>query len=456
MRNWTAILLILPLLMLAACDSADPDVTPTSETEGLTPQQVGVIDDLPDATLDLEGMLLPNGRTIAEYLDTWGYPLEPQGRDGFPAGEMAFRTDLEAGPQDQKNLVIALMSRGAIHLTDRSRHSFAEQSAQDGAARPAQSGIGYVWGSKDYTVRSMPPATDGQGEPFNPPSCRDHLIHGVDASGFLTYLANGAGFTMATATDAHTQSLPATWNEMFLANGLDKISVEPVDLDSPDDLEPGDFVYWTDDTGTARHVAFVGRDGDGNTAIFQSSGSRHDTCEKNFGPERGPRQIDAASEWFDGTLGTWHANRIVTDISGSWGMMLRCAGQTVNAFEFDFTIQTTDQDETVSVEGYGAGMDYTGDPMEVNLEGTYTSAINTLYAQLHFTWDEFDPETYYRIDEFTKRLDEDDTGFFPIERVEQEPGQGCAAEVRLVNLESAPPPAPRPVTERTVDGVSLR
>lgn len=434
--------LLLPLLLLlAACDSSSPDEEPTQE--GLAPEQVAEIDAMPSTDFDLDSMVLPNGWSAAAYLEYWGYSTNLQAR---PASGLALseRGAVDAGPQAQKNLVIALMSQSGLFLADRDMHTFDGLPPQDGVERPAQNGIGYVWGGKDYTTRSMPPDADIAGNPFDPPSCREHLIHGVDASGFVVEMASAAGFTLNPSIhDAHAQSNPDTWNELLLANGLDKIRYEALSITNPTDLEPGDIIYWNNSDGVAHHIGFVGMDAEGNTTIIQSYGSRSHACEENFGELRGPRQIDGSdSAWFNGRMGSWHVNRLVTDLSGMWGLYLRCAGETTIAFEFEFEISTTDQESNVVIQGSGAGMDYTGVPMHIVVSGVYQPPINTLSAQLHFTWEGMDPDDYYRIDGFERRLDEDDTGFFVIERIEQQPSPGCVGEARLVNLETAEPPVP--------------
>ena len=229
--------LLLPLLLLfAACDSSSPEEHVTQE--GLAPEQVAEIDGIPTTDFDLDSMVLPNGWSVAAYLDYWGYSTDLQAR---PASGLALneRGAADAGPQAQKNLVIALMSQAGLFLADRETHTFDELPAQDGAERPAQNGIGYVWGGKDYTMRSMPPSADAAGNPFDPPSCREHLIHGVDASGFVAELASAAGFILNPAIhDAAAQSDPETWNELLLANGLDKIRYEALSITSPEALEP--------------------------------------------------------------------------------------------------------------------------------------------------------------------------------------------------------------------------
>src|SRR5690606_21923614 len=149
----------------------------------------------------------------------------------------------------------------------------------------------------------------------------------------------------------------------------------------------------------------------------------------------GPQQTSLDDDyWFSGRGGPWGVVRIVTDISGDWLLYGRCQDQTTDAFSLTLTfVSEEDQDVTAS----GSGTDYDGDPLFVVLEGTYLQDTNTLSADINFSF----PDTGgSRIDTFERRLNEDDTGYFPATLVYHSTN-GCDLAVRLVNQETAPPPA---------------
>lgn len=265
--GWFTISAVL-LLLLGSCDTQEEPEIIDYEAEGLdTPllaEQLEAISEIPRTTFDLDDIILPNGRTVADFLDEYGY-LDEEGSTPPPH---FFSLD-EFGPQTQKNLLIGRMNQLAWRLTNRSDYVYPEEPPQNGVLRPAQRGLAYRYGGKDYTVRAQP-TTGG---------CRNHAaIYGLDCSGFIYNLAFAAGIDIRDGQrdrNANEQRRPETWVEEFELAGLTRLSVEDLGQLDPSEFKTGDIIYWFGDPAypnVASHIGIVLETNEGELALFHSPG----------------------------------------------------------------------------------------------------------------------------------------------------------------------------------------
>jgi hypothetical protein len=417
-------LVLLLTLLLTSCFSPTQEAPP--EVMGLDvpisqPQLEEISNALP-SSYGLSDIILPNGLTIKNFLDRFGLS-----KGGNLVSQSRFlKLTAEAGPQDQKNLIISRMAQQASYLTNRENFQYSEEASNNGVLKPKQDGLGYSYGSKNFSERQLPPAG----------SCKQAAIYGLDCSGFIFQLAKNAGITLPVGT-ANRQSKAATWEEAFKLAKLDKLKAKELGNIPKSDFETGDIISWDNGAGVY-HIGIVLRGVDGKLAVFQSNGSSENQCEANYGTKRGPRQLSLEDPyWFSGKAGTWKITRFITDISSEWQLFGRCQGLAADAFSVAIKITTSDeqlQNMPTKVTASGTGIDYDGTPFTVALDGTYEQQSNTLNAKL--TSRRENP-TIIRVDSFKQRLDQDDTGYFPSVFESMTVGQGCPAELRLINKSKA-------------------
>lgn len=429
-RFVTLVAFISVVLLLSACT--------TDKNRAHDREALGLDEPFPAASLEAlaaieetafspNEIVLPNGKTVNEF-------LMEHGLDGLNAVDLQSHGDPEEdlrtaatgiGPQAQKNLVLAMMSSMAYRLTSRQLFQFPEEPPlPGGVTRPAQYGLAYSYGGKEYSSRQVPPAGD----------CQSAAIYGLDCSGFIYQVARQASLKLPVGT-AHRQSDPELWNAALAHLELNDLTAERIGQIPPSELQTGDLIYWY--TGErVYHIGIVLRTADGRLSVFQSNGTDSGTCEMNYGPNRGPRQLDLTDPyWFGGGAGRWGVTRMVTDVESTWRVFGRCSAAEVDAFTMDIEIKSGE--ESQSVFGSGNGFDYDGSPLTAALSGSYNSARNTLSAQISFTFP--DRPSSSRIDEFSTVLKEDNTGYFPA-RLVHHSSSGCDLELRLENLTTSPSP----------------
>lgn len=410
MKKKFYLLPILVSLLLITCkkntDSLDPN---DINTEKLKTEDVTFIDNLLQTSYTVSDAKLPNGRTVYDFL----MEKDPTFLQNLGNAKKSVLNTTTLGTQDKKNLIIARMQAMAFYLTDRTKHTYPNE----GSNKPAQIGLAYSFGSRDYKIRQIPPLG----------SCREVQLYGLDCSGFMYNLVISAGLQFSSS-NAETQRKVGTWENAFKANPeYTKLKMQDFGQLSISELESGDIIYWTEG-GVAKHIGVVLNTGSG-LAVFQSNGAASETCEKNYTIKRGPNQIKLQNlSWFGSTYGIV---RIVADISGEYTAYIRCTGQTTDAMTIKLTVPTNTGG---TFRATGTGTDYNGDPISAVFDGSYDKKTNILNGIFSFI---FPPSTAItRKDSFQKRLDFDDTGYFSMTKVLD--NGGCAADMRLVNNETNP------------------
>ncbi len=386
--------------------SKNSDVAPssTANPEILSKSDIEALNSIPQAKgFDATTVVLPNGLSVKKYLQevdpafysTWGRASA----DPFD----------NLGPQDAKNLLIARLSQVAFNLVDKTKHVYPD----DGTDKPAQNGIAYSYGSKQYLNRSKP----------NPSACT-YQIHGLDCSGFLFQLFKGAGITIVDgrANDQRdTARLQAAIQKSIPS--LSKVKMQDLTI-TPDKFQAGDIIYWKNENGEAKHIGLILRDATGNLAVFQSNGSPDD-CDANL--KKGPRPLLLTNPYWFGTNQKYGIVRINVDISGNYTMFFRCTGSTTDAIKLNLTFPTKN---TNSFKVNGSGTDYNGATLNCVADLKYDNTTNTLSGNVLTTSPS--QTSFYRNDSFSAKLLRDNTAYFPL-TLGANNNAGCKAEARLKN-----------------------
>lgn len=387
------------------------DVEPTSPNDGLLNEAaVTELDAKARVNLKATEIILPNGYTVKAFTDK----LNKGGR--LANGRVA-EVLSASGPQQKKNLLITQMATKALELTN--RDNFVYEKGADSTTHPAQKGLAYVYGSRDYSKRTKSKGT-----------CKQEL-YGLDCSGFLLQLANAAGISIPNTTAAGLSDATTWENALRKMDGLNKVHVKDLGILSTDELESGDIVYWENSSGAVEHIGIVFKTSTGKLAIFDSHGSASSKCEANYGANRGPGQLalDKINTFFTSSGLTYSGTlRITTDISGSWELDFKCATQTQIAAKLNITFDPTKTGDFTST---GSGTDYNGSPLAISVKGQYDEKKNRLTLEMTTTFP--DNPSDIRIDKITVELNEDETAFVTAQKIKQ--NNGCDLAIKLINKE---------------------
>jgi hypothetical protein len=292
---------------------------------------------------------------------------------------------------------------------------------------PAQNGLAYSSGSRNYTIRQKP----SYG------SCKDE-VYGLDCSGLIYNLFLAAGIEIGMGTRAEHQRQPARLQKAIRTAypELKKVKVEDLGKIETSLFESGDIIYWLDSKGIAFHIGMILRNNTGGLSVAQSNGSAFTDCESNYGSRRGPRFVNINSALLPPPYGfddNYGIVRINAEISGKWDLVIRCQGA-------DFTFLTVGLDfptkNTNSFELHQAAV-YQSDMVTYDLDFSfkYDNVSNILSCTFSTNADAY-PD-FYRFDSFSVKLERDDTGYFPAILGEHR-NSGCAYDVKLINKEVSP------------------
>ncbi len=375
------------------------DVLPASIAAGM--------DTLPGRALQMSEITLPNGYSAEAFLLLM---RSRQARSGTRAPS--------TGPQDAKNYLIALMAEEATTLSTRSLWARADE----GADRPAQpNGLAYVYGGKNPLQRTKSAS-----------GCCPSL-YGLDCSGFLACLFAHASVPVAQGP-ASAQCDPAQLTAALHANpDFTKLRAENIGLVPTGQMEGGDILYWVDSHNVVKHIGVVLWD-----QVYQSNGSdgtvngacNDAECAKNQGTARGPRPIAVTSAYPYFLASGLHLGgvvRILTDISGTWTLSLRCESASYPVLAVDLDFPVTQNSEWVIDQSF---TDYNGGALDGHFQFAYDKIKNELSGRFAIS-SPYCSENPFRTEEFLVRLNRDDTDYFATTQVQANDCSGCPAEIRL-------------------------
>ncbi len=277
-----AVLLIGIALICSNCQK-DPEIVPDEEgilNEALSDEEVLFLDNLETVELSANEVVLSNGQRLDEYLLRY---------DPDFYNELNLKSNMDTNltaPKMTKTLLVARLNAVALKLTDRSHFDYPEGPV---LGQPAQYGLAYSFGSKQYKERKRP--TEGD--------CIDE-VYGLDCSGFIYQLFYQSGVKRGLWTTAESQRRPDTltkYLQMWFPE-LTNLKVEDKGKIASSEVETGDIIYWLKSNGRARHIGIVLNKSSGEKFVAQSNGTRYSSsnCAANYGPTRGPRNwpLDAA------------------------------------------------------------------------------------------------------------------------------------------------------------------
>ena len=261
------------IFILNSCkkdNNAEPDPTPpVTETEDvpLTDAQLAFLETVKDTVIRLEDIILEDGQNVRSYLEK----NDPAFLQTYPSRRGGNTTGLT--PRLQKNTFLARMMAMGNYLVDRSRHTYPSA----GAGNPAQSGLAYSWGSKDYDKRQTPPGVTGE--------CKDLKIYGLDCSGMIWAMTQASSlppvvpkynFFVKEITNAEK------WTQAFKASADYKdLKMKDMKQLPKDKMKNGDIILWGSHVGIYLYGYF-----------YQSNGtSKSPGCNNNLVLSRGPRCI---------------------------------------------------------------------------------------------------------------------------------------------------------------------
>jgi hypothetical protein len=283
---------IAGMFFLVSCKDKSNPTNPNTITEDvpLTEAQSNFLETVKDTSFRLEDIILENGQDVRTFL---------QENDPTFLNKYSFlggNNLTTLSPSLQKCLFLARMYTMGFYLVDDSKHTHPSA----GSNQPAQTGLAYSWGSKDYDKRQIPPGVTGQ--------CKDLSIYGLDCSGMIWAMTQAANlppvvpkynFFVEEITDA------PKWTEAFRTSADYKyLQMKNMQQLPQGSLEDGDIILWGSHVG----IYLCG-------SLLQSNGTPHSPgCNNNLSPTHGPRLLSFAEALTTGkggwNLGDYNVFRI--------------------------------------------------------------------------------------------------------------------------------------------------
>jgi hypothetical protein len=414
----------LAFFFLLSCNK-DDNSDEQDQGEELTSEEVTYFDSQPNIEVSLEDIILPNGESVSEYQ----IEIESGTRDNLKTTSRPG----EDGPQASKNKMLASMIVAANYLVTDSNFQYTGNDMITGF--PAQDGLAYSFGSKEFSVRQSPPF----GE------CTDD-VYGLDCSGFIYHIFKAAGIDIPVGQAEDQRKVEILNNSIKEIPGFNKIKFEDFGQIPQGEFETGDIIYWLRGS-KAFHIGIVLKTRNEQMLIFQSNGTGKsaNNCAENYKKNRGPRTIQPG----DFTLFNsrkYGIVRMTTDISGTWSVNLRCSGQQSDALTLNITIPVN---EGGAFTANGSGTDYDGAPITAQLAGEYDKQQNTLSGIFTLLFPE-NPDDV-RKDSFTVKLEKDETEYLVMTKVVD--NTGCVLEMNNEITTTSRPPE---VAGKSVPGIFLR
>jgi len=199
--------------------SQDTDHLDGIENEILSEEEVNFLDNVESVELSFDEVILENGQTVEEYLlinDPEFYnSLHAKSTNAIPHSKVIMTEEL----------LITRMNAVAIKLTDRSKFVYPAGAKTN---QPAQHGLAYSYGSKEYHVRKKP--SEGH--------CKEAEVYGLDCAGLIYQLFLQSKVEKSLWTTAENQRQPErlkdniqhSFPELTDLNIVDKGKIEPSNI----------------------------------------------------------------------------------------------------------------------------------------------------------------------------------------------------------------------------------
>jgi hypothetical protein len=331
MKTNKFLLIVIPVAMsLLTCSENDSEIVdfiPSDSTDvPLTDDQANFLATLSETVIPLENIFLDDGQNVLDFLKKY----DPDFLKGYPYGRTAQTKALT--PFQQKQMFFSKMYVKGYNLADDSEHTHPA----GGADSPAQTGLAYSWGSKDYDIRQIPPVASG---------CMDLRIYGLDCTGMLWAMTQAANLTVVPKYNFFIQYInnAQTWTDAF------KRSADYKDLEMknmgqlpPGKINNGDIIIWGSYVGVFLYGQF-----------YQSNGSANAPgCKNNLSASRGPRMIPLAEVLAYG-LGPYQVFRTIHKLDYTLKIEFKSNDPCgyVGQIEYDAVeVDVHIQDDSVSVD----------------------------------------------------------------------------------------------------------
>lgn len=156
MREINAFLMIM-LFAIGFLSCSEDDNEPSGPNPAdsvdlpLSDEDAAFLATLPDTIIQLQDILFDDGQNAKDFLEA----NDPDFLETYPSGRI--RKTKANSPHQQKLLFLSRMFAMGNYLVDDANHTYPS----DGANSPAQTGLAYSWGSKDYNIRQIPPTESG-------------------------------------------------------------------------------------------------------------------------------------------------------------------------------------------------------------------------------------------------------------------------------------------------------
>lgn len=293
------------ILFLIGCKKSkkeeSPQTTPVTPPAGafdnLSAADLALLDQLKtDTTTRLSDLKYSDGTSIKDFL----LEHDPAFLSQHPGGRLTKMQDFN--PAFQKKFLIGRMFAMGFYLTYRPSHTYPSE----GANKPAQYGLAYLSGSKQYSKRQK--ATKG--------ACTTEELYGLDCSGMLYQMTSESSLVLTTdlVEKCNVASLSELdrWNTAFKKSADYKnLHAEKMGSIDKSEFKMGDVLFWSG------HVGVILASG-GDLAFFQSAGNTEQAdCEPNKGPKRGPSIKTPITkeflDYFQKIYGSYNVLRIFTD-----------------------------------------------------------------------------------------------------------------------------------------------
>jgi hypothetical protein len=318
------VILIVSVFAVTTCRK-EPETPGPSKDIPLTVAQDAFLAAVKDTIIRLEDMILTDGRNVRSFLEQY----DPEFLIRYPSGSKNGAAELT--PFEQKNLFIARMLGAGNYLVEDALHRYDSLSTD----KPAQKGLAYLWGGKDFVNRHIP--YQGTGE------CENLMLYGLDCTGMLWSMVKAAGlppvepennFFTATIRDV------SKWTTAFKASAefKDLVMRDTGKQIPPDMMEEGDIILWESHVGVYL-----------NGYVYQSNGTSLSTdCRRNMLPDRGPRLIsaDQIAAWGLGDYEVFrtnyfgHSYHIIVDydvVNDDGGVCVEASYHDVAEFDIEIT-----------------------------------------------------------------------------------------------------------------------
>lgn len=259
----------------------------------LTDKQLSVIDTMRSQTVNLDSIVLPNGAALSVFMHEFDSILAPK--------FLKSTIDPYVGisPNQIKSYLVSRFLASGVYLTNRTYFQYPKE----GQNKPAQNGLAYSYGAKDYTIRAKP----------NSGECKEE-VYGLDCSGMVYHLLKSGNLKTAKSISAYDQHQPSflqkALKEFPSMNNLKVVNRGKLVASS---FEAGDIIYWSKlDGEKGSHIGIVLKEFNGSLKVYQSNGTNFSKykCEDNFGLNRGPRTLDLANNYWFSSESAWEIVRI--------------------------------------------------------------------------------------------------------------------------------------------------